>query len=160
MRTLAALALGIACTGAGAQDVRDALAAGDLICEIRHGYRLDVFAALEPIRPRADLLLVFESVQGADSRIVSSQRPGRHDVRVRATPLAVHFLEPVGPSVRQTTLTECLDTKWKGDLEVCVRFAARHAWHFDTGAYADPDAALARLAHSTSRGVCEPWTVD
>ena len=145
---------------AAAQNVRDALDAGDLICEIRHGFRRDVFAALSPSRPAAELMLVYESVNSKASRVVSSQRPGRHAVEVRITPSAVHLIEPVGPSLRHTALTRCLQTKLKDGYEVCVRFAARHAWHFDTGAYADPDAALARLSNSVSRGVCEPWTVD
>jgi len=145
---------------AAAQDVRDSLEAGDLICEIRHGYRRNVFAALGPGWPVTDLMLVYESVNSKAPRVVSSQRPGRHAVEVRVTKSAVHLIEPIGPSVRHTALTRCLQTKWKGGYEVCVRFAARHAWHFDTGAYADPDAALARLSNSVSRGVCEPWSVD
>ena len=160
MKPIAAVALSLACATAGAQELRDALDAGDLICEIRHGYRLDVLAAREPMHPRADLMLVYEAVRGLRPRVVSSQRPGRHAIAVRVTPQAVHFLEPVGPSVRQTALAECLETRWKGDVERCVRFAALHAWHFDTRAYADPDAALAQLTNSVSRGVCEPWTVD
>ncbi len=160
MKRIAAVALSLACAAAPAQEVHDALDAGDLLCEIRQGYRLDVLAALEPLPPRAGLMLVYESVRGPQPRVVSSQRPGRHAIEVRVTPKAVHFVEPVGPSVRQTTLTECLETKWKGDLEYCVRFAARHAWHFDTRAYSDPDAALEHLTNSVSHGVCEPWTVD
>ncbi|OGA18717.1 MAG: hypothetical protein A3I63_06980 [Betaproteobacteria bacterium RIFCSPLOWO2_02_FULL_66_14] len=160
MKRLAFALLSLACAGAAAQDVRDALDAGDLICEIRHPYRREVFAALEPQRPAADLMLVYEGVDRDSSRVVSTQRPGRHPIEVRATANAVHFIEPVGSSLRHTALTRCLQTKWKGGYEVCTRFAARHAWHFDTGAYADPDATLARLAGSVSRGVCEPWKVD
>ena len=160
MKRLAIAALSLVCAGVAAQEVRDALEAGDLVCEIRHGFRRDVFAALAPGRPVSDLMLVYESVNGAAPRVVSSQRPGRHAIEVRVTARAVHLIEPVGPSLRHTALTRCLQTKWKGGYEVCVRFAARHAWHFDAGAYADPDAALARLSNSASRGVCEPWAVD
>jgi hypothetical protein len=160
VKTLAvAAALLLACAGAAAQDVRDALDAGDLICEIHHGYRRNVLAALDAPFAPADLMLVYESVNGAAPRVVSTQRPGRHPVEVRVTPNAVHLIEPVGPSLRQTTLTGCLRTGWKDGYEVCNRFAARYAWHFDIGAYADPDAAFARLASSVSSGVCEPWNL-
>lgn len=160
MKRMAALLLLLIAAPAVAQDVRDALEAGDLICEIRHGYRTEVFAALAPGRPAAELMLVYESGKPDAPRVVSSQRPGRHAVELRVTPGAVHLIEPVGPSLRHTALTRCLQTKWKHGYEVCVRFDAQHAWHFDTGAYSDPDAALARLAHSVSRGTCEPWSVD
>lgn len=160
MRRFALAVLALLAAPAVAQDLRDALDAGDLICEIRHGYRRDVFADLSLRRPAADLMLVYESVGAQSARVVSSQRPGKHPVQVRVTERAVHFIEPVGPSLRQTTLTRCEQTKWKDGYEICVRFAARHVWHFDTGAYADPDAALAPLANSVSTGVCEPWSVD
>lgn len=160
MRLLSALLLLLAGAPAAAQELRDALDAGDLICEIRQGFRREVFADLSPRQPAADLMLVYESLGAQVPRVVSSQRPGRHAVEVRITQNAVHLIEPVGPSVRHTALTRCLKTKWKDGYEVCVRFAARHAWHFDTGAYGDPDAALARLSNSVSRGVCEPWSVD
>jgi len=159
MRRLAAVLL-LAGAPAAAQEVRDALESGDLICEIRHGYRRDVFAALSPGRPMPDLMLVYEAPGAQAPRVVSSQRPGRHAIEVRVTAQAVHLIEPVGPSIRHTALTRCLQTKWKDGYEICARYAARHAWHFDTGAYADPDAALARLANSFSTGVCEPWSVD
>ena len=105
-------------------------------------------------------MLVYEAPGAQVPRVVSSQRPGKHAIEVRVTAAAVHLIEPVGPSIRHTALTRCLQTKSKDGYEICVRFAAQHAWHFDTGAYADPDAALARLANSVSPGVCEPWTVD
>jgi hypothetical protein len=160
MKRLALAVLALLAAPAAAQELRDAIDAGDLICEIRHGYRRDVFATLAPSRPVNDLMLVYESVNTKAPRVVSSQRPGRHAIEVRVTAGAVHLIEPIGPSLRHTVLTRCLQTKWKDGYEVCVRFAARHAWHFDTSAYADPDAALARLSNSVSRGVCEPWTVE
>jgi len=160
MKRLAIALLLAAGTGAAAQEPRDALDAGDLICEVRHGFRRDVFAALERSRPSADLMLVYEAVASRAARVVSTQRPGRHAVEVRVTGNAVHFLEPVGPSVRHTALTRCLQSKLKNGENTCVRFAVHHAWHFDLAAYTDPDAALARIANSTSRGVCEPWLAD
>lgn len=160
MKRIAALLLSLAAAPAAAQEVHDALEVGDLICEIRHGYRREVFAALAPTRPAAELMLVYEAPGAPAPRVVSSQRPGRHPIEVRVTASAVHLIEPIGASIRHTALTRCLQAKWKGGYEICTRFAARHAWHFDTTAYADPDAALARLANSVSRGACEPWSVD
>lgn len=160
MRTIALACCALLAPAAAAQELRDALAAKDLICEVRHGYERELFASIAPYQPRADLMLVYESVNGTAPRVVSTQRPGRHAIDVRVTAHAVHFLEPVGPSMRQTTLTACLQTKWKNGYDTCVRFAARYAWHFDNGAYGDPDAALARLQSSASNGVCEAWTVD
>lgn len=161
MKRLALMVLALLAAPAAAQELHDALEAGDLICEIRHGYRRNVFADLSPSQPAIGLMLVYESIGAQSARVVSSQRPGKHPVQVRVTANAVHFIEPVGPSVRQTTLTRCEKTGWtKKGYESCVRFAARHVWHFDTSAYADPDAALARLGQSVSTGSCEPWAVD
>ncbi len=156
----AAALLFLAALPAAAQALRDALDAGDLICEVRHGPQHDIFAGLSPHAPAADLLLVYESLGARAPHVVSSQRPGRHAVEVRVTASAVHLIEPVGPSLRQTALTRCLRSKWKNGHEVCVRFAAGHAWHFDTGVYGDPDAALARVSSNVSSGVCEPWSMD
>ena len=160
MRAFAAALLALLAPAAAAQELRDALDARDLLCEIRHGIQRELFATIAPYHPRADLMLVYESVDGAAPRVVSTQRPGRHAIAVRVTPRAIHFLEPVGASLRQTSLVECLQTRWKNGYDVCVRFAARHVWHFDTAAYGDPDAALARLQGSVSSGVCEAWQVD
>jgi hypothetical protein len=62
--------------------------------------------------------------------------------------------------VRVTTLTECLRKQSRGDDEVCTRFAAVHAWHFDATVYWDPDAAFARLPSGAATGSCEPWRID
>jgi len=106
------------------------------------------------------LMLVYEAVGAGSAHVVSSAAAGRNPVLVRATGKAVHLIEPVGPSVRVTTLTECLGSKWRRGGETCVRFAARHAWHFDARVYFDPDTAFARLPAGISAGACEPWQLD
>jgi len=136
------------------------LAAGELICEFQHGFRRSVLADLAGAPPGPDVLLVYEAVQADSAQVVSSERPGRKEVRVRATGRAVHLIEPAGPSVRVTTLTGCRKWKWKNGAETCVRFGARYAWHFDTAAHLDPDASLARQPSGAATGVCEPWSLD
>ena len=160
LRALLALTLG-ACTLAGqAQTLDDALEQGDLICEFREGWRRSLIADLVGEPDPVALLLVYENVTPADAAVLSSKTPGRKPVAVRATDHGVHFIEQVGPSVRVTTLTGCERTKWKDGVETCVRFPARHAWHFDTRALLEPDAAFAQLPSGASVGACEPWKVD
>jgi hypothetical protein len=136
------------------------LAAGELVCEFQHGFKRSFIAELAGARRATDLMLVYESVRADSAQVLSSERPGRREVRVRATERAVHLIEPAGPSVRVTTLTGCRGTKWKRGEETCVRFAARYAWHFDTLALKDPDASLARQPTGASTGFCEPWSLD
>lgn len=158
-----ALLLALACAAApaaAAQELREALEAGDLICEFTHGERRSLIADLAGEARSADLLLVYESVRPASAQVLSSGAPGRRPVLVRATGKAVHFIERVGPSVRVTTLTKCERRRWKNGAHACVRFAALHAWHFDALAAADPDRALERLPSGASPGRCEPWQVD
>lgn len=153
-------ALALAAVPAAAQDVRDALSVGDLICEFDHGYRRSLVADLLGDPPTADLLLVYEAVQPDSAQVLSTRVPGRRPVVVRATGKAVHFIERVGPSVRVTTLTGCERTKRKKGVRTCVRYSAQHAWHFDALVAADPDRAFERLPSGASRGRCEPWLVD
>lgn len=154
------LLLALAAPSAAAQDLGDALKAGDLICEFSHGYRQSLVAELAGEPRTADLLLVYEAVGPDQAQVVSTQSPGRRTVAVRSTPGGVHFIERVGPSVRMTSLTGCERSAWKGGAETCVRFAAQHAWHFDALAAVDPDRALERLPGGAARGGCEPWRLD
>jgi len=151
------LALALATGGAAAQDVRDALSMGDLICEF--GAR-SLIGELAGVPPGSDLLLVYESVSPDAARVVSTHAPGRRPVLVRATGKAVHFIERVGPSVRVTTLTGCERRKLRNGVETCVRYAAQHAWHFDERAFADPDLVFAQLPSGASPGRCEPWQIE
>lgn len=154
------LALAFAAAPAAAQDVRDALSVGDLICEFDHGYRRSLLADLVGEPQSTELLLVYEAVRPESAQVLSTRAPGRRPVLVRATGKAVHFIERLGPSVRVTTLTGCERRKWKNGAQTCVRYAAQHAWHFDALAAADPDRAFERLPSGASKGRCEPWRVD
>ena len=140
--------------------VASVLAAGELICEFQAGYKRSLVADLvEP--PRAEIMLVYESVQPAGAKVVSTRAPGKKAVRVHSTEKAVHLVEDVGASVMVTTLTSCTRWKYKHGEEVCVRFAAQHGWHFDSVWYhKDPDVALARRPSGAYTGVCEPWKVE
>ena len=136
------------------------LAAGELICEFQAGYKRSLIADLvEP--PRAEFLLIYESVQPTQAEVVSTRKPGRKPVRVHSTEKAVHLVEDVGASVMVTTLTSCSRWKYRNGEDVCVRFDAQHGWHFDTVSYrAEPDVALARRPSGAYTGTCEPWKLD
>lgn len=159
MKRLVAIAL-LAAAPLAAQDTRDALEAGDLICEFRNAFQRDLIADLRDELPRANLMLIYESVTPNSAHVVSSGRVGKRRVHVRAIGDTVHFIEPDGPSVRVTTLTECKDTKWKDGVETCVRFSARHAWHFDVTGALGPDRERVRVPSGASVGVCEAWNAD
>ena len=119
-----------------------ALAAGELICEFN------------------DLVLVYEALRPRTAEVLSTREAGRRPVQVRSGADTLHLIERVGPSVRVTTLTGCLRSQQRADEEVCTRFTAVHAWHFDTGVYSDADAAFARLPSGAAQGSCEPWRID
>ena len=57
------VALALAAAPAAAQDVRDALSVGDLICEFDHGTRRSLLADLAGEPQSTELLLVYEAVQ-------------------------------------------------------------------------------------------------
>ena len=154
------LAWALAAGPAAAQDVRDALAVGDLICEFGGDGRRSLLADLVNAPRTSDLLLVYEAVTPDSAQVLSTSAPGRRPVLVRATGTAVHFIERVGPSVRVTTLTACEQAKPRRGAPTCVRYAARHAWHFDERAATDPDHAFAQLPSGAAAGRCEPWQVD
>lgn len=159
-RLLALLALAAGVTAARAQPLEGALTQGDLICEFRDGWRRSLIADLVDEPDAAALLLVYENVARTHAAVLSSRVPGRKPVAVRQTDALVHFIERVGQSVRVTTLTGCARSKWKDGVETCVRFPAKHAWHFDTAALREPDAAFARQPSGASVGACEPWNLD
>lgn len=163
---LAILAAASAAAPAGAQDVRDArveriqdaLNAGELICEFRAGWKRSVIAdLLRDPPPRVEQMLVYEAVGTDRAKVVSTRAPGRREVEVRATGKAVHLMERAGPSLLVTTLTRCERTAWKAGSETCIRYAARHAWHFDLAALREPDVAYERLPSGALSGACEPW---
>jgi hypothetical protein len=137
-----------------------ALAAGELICEFNDGYRRSLIAEMAGDTPRVELVLVYEALRENSAEVLSTRRPGRRPVRVRATGEQLHLIEQDGPSARITTLTECTRTAWRAGGEVCTRFNARHAWIFDSAAHLDPEAAAARLPSGAASGSCEPWRVE
>ena len=115
------------------------LAAGELICDFQ-----------------ADALMLYELHTVDEGAVLDSRRPGRRPVAVREEDGQLHLIEGEGPSVRVTTLTSCT----RGDLTRCTRFAAQHAWHFDTRAQHEPAASLRRQPSGAASGTCEPWRVD
>ena len=137
-----------------------ALAAGELICEFNDGYRRSLIAELVGDAPRVELVLVYEALREDSAEVLSTRRPGRRAVRVRAVGEQLHLIEQDGPSVRVTTLTACTRTKPRADGEVCTKFDARHAWHFDSTAALDPEAAAARMPSGAAIGSCEPWRIE
>ena len=145
---------------ATAQDVRDALEVGDLICEFRTPLQQDLLADLRYELPPANLMLIYERVKPESANVVSTGRVGKRRVVVRTVEDQVHFIEPDGPSVRVTTLTHCKDTRWKEGIETCVRFSARHAWHFDTAGALGPVPERVRAPAGTSVGMCEAWNAN
>ena len=137
-----------------------ALAAGELLCEFSDGYRKSFLAQIGRDAPRPEMFLVYEEVTSDSARVVASRRAGSKPVRVRADGEYIHLIQDDGPSLRVTTLTACLREKVRDGAEVCTRFAARHAWYFDTGANSDPDASFRRQPSGGASGTCEPWRVD
>jgi hypothetical protein len=160
MKRGVALLIALGAVSAAAQDVRDALKAGDLICEFRNPLQQDLLADLRYELPRASLMLVYERVNAESASVVASGRAGKRRIVVRPLPDALHFIEPDGPSVRVTTLTDCKDTRWKDGVETCVRFSARHAWHFDVAGALGPDPQRLRVPSGASVGACEAWNAE
>jgi len=119
-----------------------AVAAGELICHF------------------GDVSLFFQALTDTTAQVLSTRQAGRRDVEAHSTSDYLHLIQPEGQSVRVTTLTGCTRTRWRGDEEVCTRFAARHAWHFDTAAHLDPDESFRRQPSGAASGSCEPWRVE
>ena len=137
-----------------------ALAAGELICEFNDGYRKGLIAQMAGETPRVEMVPVYEALREDSAEVLSTRRPGRRAVKVRAAGDQLHLIEQDGPSVRVTTLTEYTRTKWRPEGELCTKFDARHAWHFDSSALLDPAGAAARLPSGAATGSCEPWRVE
>ena len=159
MRVAIPFALALLAAPLAAQEVRDALDAKDLICEFRDPFQRDLFAALTEELPPSKML-VYESVTENSARVIASGRVGKRPVVIRAIGDTVHLIEPDGPSVRVTTLTECKDTRVKDGVDTCVRFSARHAWHFDVAGTLGPDLARVKVPSGASVGVCEAWNTE
>jgi hypothetical protein len=159
MRAAIPIALALLAAPAAAQEVRDALDAGDLICEFRNPFQRDLFAALTEDLPPSKMI-VYEGLSEKSARVIASGRVGRRPVVIRTVGDAVHLIERDGPSVRVTTLTECRDTRVMNGVDTCVRFAARHAWHFDVAGTLGPDLSRLRVPSGASVGYCEAWKTE
>lgn len=159
MRAAIPIALALLAAPAVAQEVRDALDAGDLICEFRNPFQRDLFAALTEDLPPSKMI-VYEGLSEKSARVIASGRVGRRPVVIRTVGDAVHLIERDGPSVRVTTLTECRDTRVMNGVDTCVRFAARHAWHFDVAGTLGPDLSRLRVPSGASVGYCEAWKTE
>jgi hypothetical protein len=122
-----------------------ALAAGQLLCEFDDGHRKSALAALAGDPPRVETVLLYDLPA---AQVLDSRRAGKKAVAMTQEHGQVHLVENDGPSIRVTTLTHCL----QGEPETCIRFGARHAWHFDPLATAAPPGA--------ATGRCERWRVD
>jgi hypothetical protein len=161
MRALCAFLLAFAALPAQAQYLRDAIAARELICEFgTDGARREVLPTALRARRPGSVMQMFERVTPTSAETLSTQRPGRHPVKVRASDSAVHFIEPVGQSVRVTTLTACERWSTRRGREMCVRFTARHAWHFDTLAHLRPQGSFLQQPSGSLAGACEPWHLE
>lgn len=170
VRTLAGalcLAAALAANGAAAESapenaLRDALRSGDLICDFPTGFAHALLADLGRRPARRAMMLFYEAIDPVQqrARVVSTHSAGRKPVITRSTPRAVHLIEAQGASVRVTALTACTDWRVRRGIETCVRFSARHVWHFDAAVLADPDASYARQARGAIEGSCEPWILD
>ncbi len=137
-----------------------ALAAGELICQFSDGYRKSYLAEIAGDPPRQETLLVYEAVTNGSAEVIESRKPGRSPVQVRADGEYIHLIQSDGPSVHVTTLTGCTRWKIRDGQEVCTRFSARYAWHFDTTARFDADASFKRQPTGAASGSCEPWNVE
>ena len=107
------------------------------------------------------MLMVIENIRSDpdSARAVQTRSTGAHPLRRYAGETGVHFVEDLQGSVVVTTLLACEDRRRKSGREVCIRYSAASAWHFDSRVHRDPDAAFRRVP-SGMRGVCEPWNTD
>lgn len=162
LRVLAGLALTAALAPAHALppvSLDQLIEARDLVCEFYNTQDWATVAARLALGDRSDMLMVIENVRRnpATARVVTSLTAGRRSVQRYAGDTGVHFVEDRLESVVVTTLTGCDRWKRKRGRDVCARYSALNAWHFDTSVHADADRAFRRLGESSYRGVCEPW---
>jgi hypothetical protein len=159
-RLAAAFFLSAACSPAFAAVAVDQLVeARDIVCEF---YNVDDWATAEArfvTRDRSDLLMVIANIRRdpSSARVVSSGIPGARHLQRYDGDAGVHFVEDRAESVVVTTLLACEDWKDKRGRDVCSRYSAVNAWHFDTSVHQDADKAFRKLSGSSYRGVCEPW---
>ncbi len=152
-------ALLIAGPASAAVQLEQLIEARDPVCDF---YNVDDGAAAEArfaLRDRSDMLMVIENIRSdpETARVIHSRATGKRGLRRYVGETGVHFVEDQHGSVVVTTLLACEDWKQKRGREVCARYSAQNAWHFDTTVHRDPDKAFRNLAAGSYRGVCEPW---
>ena len=133
--------------------------ARDLVCDF---YNVNDWATAEArfaLRDRSDMLMVIENIRRdpGSARVVNSRTVGKRSLRRYTGETGVHFVEDRQDSVVVTTLLACEDWKHRRGRDVCARYSAVNAWHFDVTVHRDADKAFRNLAASSYRGVCEPW---
>ena len=161
LRLAAVLCSTIAAGAAATVSVDELIEARDLVCEFYNVPDWAGAAARFALRERADMLMVIENIRSnpGSARAVQTRSTGARPLRRYAGETGVHFVEDLRGSVVVTTLLACEDRKRKSGREVCIRYSATSAWHFDSSVHRDPDAAFRRVA-AGMHGVCEPWNVD
>jgi hypothetical protein len=153
------LAAGFTQISLAAIPVDQLVEARDLVCEF---YNVPDWASAEArfaLRDRSDMLMVIENIRGdpESARAVNSRTVGKRSLRRYSGETGVHFVEDRHDSVVVTTLLACEDWERKRGREICIRYSAQNAWHFDTSVHQDADKAFRKLGASSYRGVCEPW---
>jgi hypothetical protein len=161
-RAAAFLLLAVCLPTYAAVAVDQLVEAHDIVCEF---YNVDDWATAEArfvMRDRSDLLMVIANIKRDpnSARVVSSGIPGARHLQRYDGDTGVHFVEDREESVVVTTLLACEDWKIKKGREVCARYSAVNAWHFDTSVHQDADKAFRKLSGSSYRGVCEPWNPE
>jgi len=152
-------ALLIAGHACAAVPLEQLIEARDLVCDF---YNVGDWATAEArfaLRDRADMLMVIENIRSdpETARVIHSRATGKRGLKRYVGETGVHFVEDQHDSVVVTTLLACEDWKQKRGREVCARYSAQNAWHFDRSVHLDPDKAFRNLAAGSYRGVCEPW---
>jgi hypothetical protein len=133
--------------------------AHDLVCDFYNVKDWSTAEARFALRDRSDMLMVIENIRRdpGTATVTDSLTAGRRGLRRYAGETGVHFVEDRDGSVIVTTILACEDWKKKRGRDVCARYSAVNAWHFDTSVYRDPDKAFRGTAAVAYRGVCEPW---
>lgn len=133
--------------------------AKDLICDFYHTDSVSEYMSLLGAAPRADLFMVMEDIRRelSTARAVIGRGARARPLKIYEGEAGLHFVEDREASVVVTTLVSCSRWKRKGGRNLCTRFDALNAWHFDASVHQDPDRAFHRLGTSSYRGSCEPW---
>jgi hypothetical protein len=133
--------------------------AKELVCDFYRADSVGETMAWLGVPPRADLFMVLEDIrrEALSASAITSRKVGARPVKLVEGEAGLHFIEDRASSVVVTTLVACSRWKRKGGRNLCTRYDALNAWHFDRSVYQNPDRAFERLGTSSYRGTCEPW---